>query len=82
LVLQDKHHHPKAYLVPCVPAIWKVTTIRDLPKSVMHLAMNLQRAILDLMFTFARTKSKGSHLLKRATPVLAMVMKLLFPVRL
>jgi hypothetical protein len=74
--LRDTLANPSAYTPPSVPAIWNATTIRNLPESVMHLAMNLQKAVLKLMFVYANSKSMGTHLVHRSQPLLRMIEKL------
>jgi hypothetical protein len=72
-LLHETEENPSSYLPPVVPAIWKTTSVRNLPESIMHLAMNLQKAVLNLMFVFANNKSMGSHFVKRSHPLLKMV---------
>jgi hypothetical protein len=75
-MLQHTVDNPKLYSRPTIPAIWKATTVRNLPESIMHFAMNLQKTILQMIFEFANSKSMGTFFVGRCAPVLAMVQKL------
>jgi hypothetical protein len=75
-VLRDSKDNPHMYHAPKVPSIWKLTTLRQLPESVMHLAMNLQKAVLRLIIAFAVSKKMGTSFIERCQPVLQMIQNL------
>jgi hypothetical protein len=48
-VTKDRTSHPHIYQILTAPASWKIGTINQGVETIMHLAMNMQKAVLRLV---------------------------------
>jgi hypothetical protein len=78
-VKADKLEHPSLYLLPAPPSAWSIGTIDQRVETIMHLAMNTQKAVLKLVLHWASGSDNGSALRKRLLPLVTSVQALRLP---
>jgi hypothetical protein len=78
-VNQDRISHPKLYQLPLPPSAWSIGTINQRVETIMHLAMNTQKAVFKLVLQWASSMDKGTELKKRLTPLVESVEALRLP---
>ena len=71
-VEEDRIFNPILYQVPPPPAAWGIGTISQRVETIMHLAMNTQKAILH----WAAASDHGKELKKRLDPLVESVQEL------
>jgi hypothetical protein len=72
----NQMEHPHMYKVPPSPAAWNIGTLDQRPETIMHLAMNTQKAVLKLILHWASGFGRGTALIKRLTPLVSLVQRM------
>ncbi len=78
-VSKDCVCHPQLYALPDPPSSWRIGTIHQKVETIMHLAMNTQKAVLILVLHWASSLDKGTELKKRLQPMIESVHNLRLP---
>jgi hypothetical protein len=72
-VKKDYFGHPQLYQLPSPPSAWSIGTMDQRVETIMHLAMNTQKAVFKLVLQWASSMEKGKELKNRIQPMIESV---------
>ncbi len=78
-VKKDYFGHPQLYQLPSPPSAWSIGTMDQRVETIMHLAMNTQKAVFKLVLQWASSMEKGKELKNRIKPMIESVQELRLP---
>jgi hypothetical protein len=78
-VKKDYFGHPQLYQLPSNPSAWSFGTMDQRVETIMHLAMNTQKAVFKLVLQWASSMEKGKELKNRIQPMIESVQELCLP---
>jgi hypothetical protein len=78
-VANDRRRHPDQYMLPTIPAAWHIGSVDQRVETIMHLAMNTQKAVFKLVLHWAGMMDHGPTLRNRIQPLLHAVQELCLP---
>ncbi len=78
-VKQDHVGHPQLYELPLPPSVWNIGSMNQRVETIMHLAMNTQKAVLKLVLQWASDLDRGPALRKLLQPLVESVQVLRLP---
>jgi hypothetical protein len=78
-VKKDYFGHPQLYQLPSPPSAWSIGTMNQRVETIMHLAMNTQKAAFKLVLQWASSMEKGKELKNRIKPMIESVQELRLP---
>jgi hypothetical protein len=61
-VKKDYFGHTQLYQLPSPPSAWNIGTMEQRVETIMHLAMNTQKAVFKLVLQRASSMEKGKEL--------------------
>ncbi len=75
----DQQQQPDIYELPPTPPCWSIGTLNQRVETIMHLAMNTQKAVFKLVLKWASDMDNGTLLRSRLKPLIASVQGLRLP---
>jgi hypothetical protein len=72
-VRKDYFGHPQLNQLPPPLSAWSIGTMDQRVETIMHLAMNTQKAVFKLVLQWASSMEKGKELKKRIKPLIESV---------
>jgi hypothetical protein len=78
-VNNDRACHPHLYSLPAPPSAWNIGTLGQRVETIMHLAMNTQKAVFKLVLHWASSLDQGPTLKRKLQPLLESVKVLRLP---
>jgi hypothetical protein len=78
-VNHDRTCHPGLYSLPAPPSAWSIGELGHRVETIMHLAMNTQKAVFKLVLHWASSMDQGPALKKKLKPLLESVKVLRLP---
>ena len=78
-IATDSALYPDIYKLPSHPTGWHIGTINQRVETIMHLAMNTQKAVFKLLLQWAASLDLGPTLRKHLSPLVEVVQNLRLP---
>jgi hypothetical protein len=75
-VNKDYFEHPQLYQLPLPRSAWSIGTMDQRVETIMHWAMNTQKAVFKLVLQWASLMEKGKELKNRIQPLIESVQEL------
>jgi hypothetical protein len=76
---EERVRNPEMYALPTHPAAWNIGTLAEQVETLMHLAMNTQKAVFKLLLHWSSDIERGPLLKKRLQPLIQSVQSLRLP---
>ena len=78
-VKAEQESHPHLYALPTPPASWGIGSMNQRVETIMHLAMNTQKAVMKLILHWSADAGLGPTLKKRLQPLITSVQAMRLP---
>jgi hypothetical protein len=69
-IIRDQNENPTKFTLPPSPAAWSIGTLDQRVEAVMHLGMNVTKAIAKFVYRWATSKRIGGSVTKRANQLI------------